>query len=220
MSQMINVAELKSVATPQSVARYFLGSPEKELNNALWYKSPFRRETAASFEVSSRGLHDFGTDTHYDVISFVQKLRHCGFKEAVEILCSIYGLEGREEDRELQRWLKQKQIENERYIAKVERFYLDLWGAVDKEDAENRECLKIFAGDFSDDTYKICLDRQCYIEGLKEHLVCYTNTFKDKEDLYKRYKRGEFPKWLMTRLQNYITLSTISDTIQRRNREY
>lgn len=218
MAKMINLALLKSVATPQSVARYFLGSPAKERRNELWYKSPFREETAASFEVTDRGLHDFGTGEHFDVISFVQKLKRCSFKEAVSILGNIYGI-AEERNEKLEKWLRDTRLENERYRLKVEQAYLALWEAVDIEAKENNECVKIFAGDFSDDTYKICLDRQCYLQGLTEYLVNDTDTFKEKESLYKQIQRGEFPRWLMMRLKNNTMYSMIMGTQERQSQE-
>lgn len=218
---MINIAELKSVATPQSVARYYLGIPSKERGNELWYKSPFRQEErTASFEVSDKGFHDFGTNEHYDVISFVQRLRRCNFKEAVETLCKLYNIREEYSSDRLAKWLKEQRDANERYKLKVEQNFLNIWDALETEERENNECLKIFAGDFSDDTYKICLDRKCYIDGFIEYLANDTDTFKEKEDLLRQVKKGELPKWLMMKLKNNTICSMIMNITRRRKLEY
>jgi len=214
---MVNIAELKSIATPFKVAEYFLGSPAKKRRNELWYKSPFREETDASFEVSDRGFHDFGDNEHYDVISFVQRLKRCSFKEAVEILSSIFGIKDEGENKKLQQWLKEQEIKNEIYREKVEKFYLDLWEAAEEESKTNRECIEIFQGQLDNESYKICLDHQFYLDYVIEHLTSYTNSFKEKEEIYRQYKRGELPKWLTMRLENYTTLSMISDMTQLQN---
>ena len=216
---MVNIAELKSLATPKSVARYFLGSPAKEHRNELWYKSPFRaEERTASFEVTDRGFHDFGTGEHFDVISFVQRLKHCSFKEAIEILASLYGV-GIERNDKLAKWLKDAQAENEEYRDRVEAAFMMLWEAADEEKKELNECIKIFAGDLESDAYKICIDRQVYLIGLIEWLVEETDTFKEKESLYRQIQREEFPKWLMMRLKSRPTYSMIMGTTERTNQE-
>ena len=200
---MINITELKLIATPQSVARYFLGTPMKEHNNELWYKSPFRQEEKiASFIVSDKGFHDFGTNRHYDIIAFVEKLKNCGFKEAVNILGTLYGVGDDYDARKLQKWLAEQKKQNDIYKRKVENNFLALWDALEAEKKVNDECIEILKGDLEDDGYKICLDKRFYIDGFIEHLVFYTDTFKEKESLFKQVERGDIPVWLKWRLKN------------------
>lgn len=218
---MIDLADVRAIATPQSLAKYLLGSPVKERRNELWYKSPFRDEMEASFEVSDRGFHDFGTGEHYDIFSFVQKLKRCSFKDSVEILASIYGIADRDyESRKLAEWYRRQREQEEKRAKIRDWFYLRVWDAVDAEDRENRELTKMFAGDFSDNTYKICLDRQNTIDMMKEQLADYTETWQDKEELMKKAMRGELPKWLTIRLRNHIMTLESLGIVLNQKREY
>lgn len=205
---MIALADIKAVATPKEVARYFLGEPSYERAGKLWYCSPFRAETHPSFKVDDIGMYDFGANESYDIFRFVQEIKHCSFQESVNILAGIYGISGREyESEKLKKWLKEKQAEERQAKEKAEWFYLKVWDEVEEEERINNECLKIFAGDFSDDTYKILLDRQVCIIGEKEYLVEGINTLQDKKDLLKKAEEGRMPKWLQVRIEKYITSS-------------
>lgn len=205
---MIALADIKAIATPREVARHFLGMPSYERGGDLWYCSPFRNEEHPSFKVDDVGMYDFGSQKSYDIFGFVQSLKRCSFKESVEVLASMYGIGERNyESDKLTKWVQEKRAEEEQRKAEVERFYLQVWDEVEAEEKENNECLKIFAGDFSDDTYKICLDRQVSILGEKEYLVECCDTWKDKEKLYEKARKGELPKWLQWRIEKYITSS-------------
>ena len=103
--------EIKNILNPQEVVQKYLGLPEKKTGTGLWYKSPFRKEKTASFCVSSKGIHDFGDSTHYDIISFVQKYFDTTPSRALEILCNdfgLYGLGNEYETQEIIRRLKKK----------------------------------------------------------------------------------------------------------------
>ena len=66
--------EVKEYLKPTEVAERYL-SNSKYKNGSLWYKSPFRNEKTPSFCVNNKkGIHDFGNNKHYDIISFVQEL--------------------------------------------------------------------------------------------------------------------------------------------------
>ncbi len=89
---MDKFAEIKSALKQEDVIRYYLGSPYKSNSKGLWYRSPFRKEKTASFYVSEKGIHDFGSSEHYDIISFVVKYFNTDNFHALRILCHDFGL--------------------------------------------------------------------------------------------------------------------------------
>lgn len=217
---MVNPEDIKLIATPQSVARYLLGSPEKERKNELWYKSPFREETDASFVVSDKGLHDFGTSEHYDIFSFVQKLKHCSFKESVKLLASLYGIADRDyESEKLVAWCKKQREEQERHKKTLDWFYMRVWDEVDEEQKNNQRLLKIYTPDKYASTYKTLVDQQVTIEGMEEHLAQHCDTLENKEELMKKAMKGELPTWLMNRLKATMTLWDLNTKLGQK-REY
>ena len=79
--------EIKTMLTNKEVVTRYLGTPIKTTSTGIWYKSPFRSERTASFCVSNKGIHDFGTGQHYDVISFVSALFEISYWEATKKIC-------------------------------------------------------------------------------------------------------------------------------------
>ena len=219
---MIATTDIKAIVTPQSLARYLLGSPVKERRNELWYKSPFRRETEASFVVSDRGFHDFGTDEHYDIFSFVQKLKHCSFKDSVEALASMYGVADREYDsKELLRWHRTQREAQLRYEQELRAIYLAIWDEVDAELREVAEDIELIKGRKEYiDAYKILLDRKVSAWGMNEYLAQDIDNMKDKEELKQKVMKGELPTWLMDRLRAHTTILQNMPTKQNLRREY
>lgn len=67
--------QIKEYVKPTEIARRYLGDGLYK-NGSLWYKSPFRTlEKTASFCFNDKkGIHDFGVNKHYDIISFVEEL--------------------------------------------------------------------------------------------------------------------------------------------------
>jgi len=57
-------------------------------------KSPFRNEKTPSFSISpeKQMWYDFGAAEGGDVISFIEKIENCSFREAVEILADMAGV--------------------------------------------------------------------------------------------------------------------------------
>ena len=218
---MIALADIKAIATPKEVARYFLGEPKFEKGKNSWYCSPFREEQHPSFKVDDVGMYDFGTNTSYDIFKFVQNIKRCDFKESVDVLASLFGIAERDyEDGKLAMWYKKQREEQEKHRKEVHDFYLAVWDEVDAEYHENQQCLEIFKGDFSDDTYKICLDRQASVWGMEEHLAQEILTWEDEEKLMKQAMKGELPTWLMDRLKMRMTELLILNTGHTQKREY
>ncbi len=58
-------------------------------------RSPFRNERTPSFSISSEKQmwYDFGASEGGDAISFIEKIENCSFREAVEMLADMAGVE-------------------------------------------------------------------------------------------------------------------------------
>lgn len=90
--------QVKMYLKPTEVVTYYLGEGTLKADS-YWYKSPFRKEKTASFCANNRkGIHDFGDNTHYDIISFVEKLFDIGPKQAVRRLITDFKLPIETED--------------------------------------------------------------------------------------------------------------------------
>lgn len=85
---------------PTDVANYYLGQADKISADSLVYYSPLRaKERTPSFFVNNtKGLHDFGTGEHYNVISFVAKLFNLDYWLATKKLIIDFQLEFRKLD--------------------------------------------------------------------------------------------------------------------------
>ena len=84
--------ELKNILTNKEVVQRYLGLPEKQNSTGNWYKSPFRKEKTASFCVSDKGIHDFGSSEHFDIISFVQRYFNITSLQALELISKDFGI--------------------------------------------------------------------------------------------------------------------------------
>ena len=82
------------------VAEAYIGQAERISGDNLVYYSPLRpKERTPSFFVSNkRGLHDFGTGEHYNVISFVAKLFDLDYWSATKKLIIDLQLDFRKVD--------------------------------------------------------------------------------------------------------------------------
>ena len=87
-------SEIKDILKPSDVVTRYLGSPVKVTNNILWYYSPFRlKERTPSFGVNDKkGIHDFGTSEHFDIISFVARYFNTSNIQAINILKTDFNL--------------------------------------------------------------------------------------------------------------------------------
>ena len=200
---MVNPLEVKAIVNPQELATRYLGSPLKRSGDKYWYKSPFRaEERTASFMVDTRGFYDFGTSKQYDIFEFVKAWHKCDFRQAMEILCSLYGIRENEyENAKIRQLLRQQQEDNKRYIKKVEDWFLEFSLLVEKEWQENHEFVKALSGRIDLDGYAIVLNRETYLDGLRETLMDI-QTFSQKEKLRSRAMKGEVPTWLMEKMKN------------------
>ena len=175
----------KKLLNSQEVAQKYLGLADKKTSTGLWYKSPFRKEKTASFCVSNKGMHDFGDSTHYDIISFVQKLFNTTPSTALKILCNdfnLYGLDNEYETQEIIKRLKSKREEERLIKQKIEEWYYCEFQRVCDEIMINKKCLKIFEKTINFEVLKILYDQQMKLEYYFE--VLFNADEETKERLY------------------------------------
>lgn len=119
---MNDAEKIKQLLSPTLVVQHYIGQPVHKTNLGLWYKSPFRNERTASFLVSdNKGIHDFGSSIHYDIISFVEDYFKVSFNTAMQILSRDFNLpEDKKMNKELEEYLRQRQAEQKKaqYIVK------------------------------------------------------------------------------------------------------
>ena len=176
--------ELKNILTNKEVVQRYLGLPEKHNTTGNWYKSPFRNEKTASFCVSDKGIHDFGSSEHYDIISFVQKYYNTTMYQALEILCRDFGISMQndyETDKVIQT-LKQKREEERKAKEVVARWHNRELQKVCDEIQINRKCLDVFEKRCDFEVLQILYDEQTKLEYYFEILVNADE--QQKIDLY------------------------------------
>ena len=122
---MNSAEQIKQLLSPSMVVMHYIGQPQKTSGKNLIYKSPFRNEKTASFWVNDqKGIHDFGTGIHYDIISFVQELFRIDFKIAVRKLYSDFGIINfNETSQELRSYLLEKRKEETEIKEKIDKWF-------------------------------------------------------------------------------------------------
>lgn len=86
---------IKYAMNPKAIVMKYLGEPDIESSSNYIYYSPVRdRERTPSFYVNeSKGIHDFGTDKHYSVISFVRDLFDISYWEATKKIIEDFDID-------------------------------------------------------------------------------------------------------------------------------
>lgn len=137
--------EVKSQLTNEQVARRYLGTPEKQTSTGLWYKSPFRQERTASFCVSKKGIHDFGSSEHYDMIAFVEKYFNVTPNQAIDLLCQDFGLtiNNPYRNKQVTENLKKKREEEQEIKRKVSEWYSKEMQRVCEQLQDVKSCIKV-----------------------------------------------------------------------------
>lgn len=181
---MNKYAEIKRVLENKEVVQRYLGLPEKHTSTGNWYKSPFRSEKTASFCVSSKGIHDFGSSEHYDIISFVQRYFNTTTYQALEILCNDFGINLQNEyetDKTIQ-LLKRKREEERKAKEIVLKWHNNELKRVCDEIQINRRCLDIFEKQSNLEVLQILYKEKIKLEYYFEILVNAKE--QEKIDLY------------------------------------
>ncbi|MCI8272884.1 MAG: hypothetical protein HFJ55_02235 [Clostridia bacterium] len=165
--------EIKNILNNQEVVQKYLGLPEKHKSTGNWYKSPFRSEKTASFCVSNKGIHDFGSSKHYDIISFVQEYFNITAKQALEILCRDFGInmQNTYETSKITQMLKQKREEEREARETVFKWHNKELQKICNEIQINRKCLNIFEKQSDFKVLHVLYDEQAKLEYYFEILV-------------------------------------------------
>lgn len=179
---MNKFTEIKTLLKGEEVIEHYLGTPDKKTNKGSWYKSPFRQEKTASFYVSDKGIHDFGSSEHYDIISFVAKYFNTDNFNALKILCNDFGLSllDEHENKENIKRLKIKREQERKRKEKIEKWFNNEMKKICNEIIENERLIKIFEKTSYFETLSVLYDKQTKLE-IKFDIMQNT---KDKEKLY------------------------------------
>lgn len=174
--------EIKTMLTNKEVVTRYLGTPIKTTSTGIWYKSPFRNERTASFCVSDKGIHDFGSSEHFDIISFVERYFNITSLQALELISRDFGIitgNEYETDKTIER-VKKKRAEEKRARELLNNWYnLELINICDKIQL-NEKCLKICNIVPNSAVLKILYDEQVELEFKFEMLINATEEEKIK----------------------------------------
>lgn len=88
------VAELKHRVNLTDIAERLLGQAAQRRGKIDWLICPVHHESQPSFAVyyEEQRYHCFGCKANGDVLGLIQAVRHCGFQEALAIMCDLGGL--------------------------------------------------------------------------------------------------------------------------------
>ena len=192
---MNNPEEIKRLLTPIQVVQHYLGSPKSRTSLGCWYKSPFRNETDASFLVYSgqnRNMFDFGSNTAYDIIDFIQEYFNVDFKMAMKILTRDFGLpEDKEISKELKEYLLQRKKERERAEYIIKTWYNKRFNDICTELHSIQNAIPYLSGE----ALKIAYEQEVKYEVLSEmYLTAYTD--EEKLELYKIWINRRKGVWI------------------------
>lgn len=180
---MDKFAEIKSLLKGEEVVEHYLGTPKKRTSKGNWYKSPFRQEKTASFYVSDKGIHDFGSSEHYDIISFVAKYFNTDNYNALKILCNDFGLSllNQHESKKTIQQLKIKRQQEQKRKEKIEKWFNSEMQKLCDDIQENAKIIKIFENSSNFEVLNVLYTKQTKLEIDFEIM----QSTKDKEKLYE-----------------------------------
>ncbi len=163
---MNKFAEIKSLLKGEEVVEHYLGLPHKRTSNGSWYISPFRKEKTASFYVSEKGIHDFGSSEHYDIISFVVKYFNTDNYHALKILCNDFGLPlfEQKESKETIRKLKAEREKERKKKEQQKKWFNREMQKICDEIQETEKLIEIFDKGSCFEVLKILYDKQTKLE--------------------------------------------------------
>lgn len=179
---MDKFAEIKTLLKGSEVIEHYLGTPNKKTYKGYWYKSPFRKEKTASFYVSDKGIHDFGSSEHYDIISFVAKYFNTDNLNALKILCNDFGLSllnekfNKEDIKRLKAEREKERIKKE----KITKWFNRKMQEICNEILENERLIRVFETTAYFETLRFLYDKQAKLE-IKFSIMQET---KDIEKIY------------------------------------
>lgn len=179
--------EVKQVLGNRQVVQKYLGTPSKTTFKGDWYLSPFREEKTASLYVSEKGIHDFGSSKHYDIIDFVSEYYKVKPMQALEILCKDFGITIKEEriDEERLRKIKQEREQKRKLKEKATNFYNEEVQKLCDEIQINQKLMKIFKKSFKYEALVVLYSEEISLELEFEELTNMRNEERIKWYLWK-----------------------------------
>ena len=160
-------SEIKRKLTCEEVVQRYLGLPEKRNSTGNWYKSPFRNERTASFCVSQKGIHDFGSSKHYDIISFIQEYFNLpDSKQALQTLCNDFGISvyNEYETNKTLEYAKKRRQEEQEIKNKIFWWYNKKMQEICDKIIINNRCLKIYNENCNFEVLEILYNEQQHLE--------------------------------------------------------
>lgn len=121
--------EVKSLIDEETAYIRYLGHPQIK-GHSLWWKSPFRNETVGSLVYTKgKGLHDFGSSKHYDVISLVASLYGISQAQALEVVKNDFGIstQNQYETSEIVKKLQARQAYEKHKREEIDREFEELY---------------------------------------------------------------------------------------------
>ena len=183
---VISSEKIKNILSPTIIAQYYLGQPDKNKNNRLWYKSPFRNERTASFMVDSKSFHDFGDGWDGDIFDFIEKYYNVNFKMALDILCRDFNLTDDENhSKEFIRYLKQKKEEENKIKNAINEWFYSTFSKLCNELHYVKIILPLLRGE----ALKITYNKDSKLEYLTEIFIIADEN--EKIELWKQRKEIE-----------------------------
>lgn len=172
--------EVKQHLKPTQVVKFYIGEGQYKAG-AYWYVSPFRREKTASFCANDKkGIHDFGDNTHYDIVSFTSKLFNLSNTDTIKKLIQDFDLPIKFGDRKPKIFYQRDVITFKKELAKRE---------LEKKEKET----------FYNNIYTICCDNfkdwNKFIAKLQEN-----RSILKSIDLSRVYARRDYLEWLVDEL--------------------
>lgn len=184
--------EVKQVLENRQVVQKYLGPPSKITFKGDWYLSPFREEKTASLYVSEKGIHDFGSSKHYDIIDFVSEYYKVKPLQALKMLCEDFGIVIKEEhiDKESLRKIRQEREKQKELRENAIRFYNGEVQKLCDEIQTNQKLIQIFKKSFKYEGLEVLYKQEIFLELTFEELTNMTTEDKVRWYLCKN-KRGD-----------------------------
>lgn len=185
--------EAKRVLANRQVVQKYLGTPSKSTFKGDWYLSPFREEKTASLYVSEKGIHDFGSSKHYDIIDFVSEYYKVKPLQALKILCEDFGIAIKEEriDKESLRKIRQEREKQKELKENTTKFYNEEVQKLCDEIQINQKLIKIFKKSFKYEALEVLYKQEIFLELKFEEI---TNLTSEERIRWYLWKSNQIPK--------------------------
>lgn len=185
---MINT--IKSIVSNRDCCFKYLGVPIRIDKVGNWYLSPFTSEKTASFLCSDKGIHDFSSNKHYDVISLVENLYKVPFKTAIDILAQDFNIptDNNKKTKEELNQIKKEIEERKKMNEKINNIYNSDFEKLAKELHTNLRVIEICKRNNFFETLEILYKDNVMLEIKIENILSY----REKKDYYiERSKNGK-----------------------------